>query len=586
MPTLPIAHSWTIKPEKSKSVNKNDSRPVSRRTVIKVYGAAALALYLRKLPAQSASPETAAIAARPIADISPIDRGLSDVAPAHFFGDEPQIPHKILWDKPAYLASLGDKPPAETERVPLVIIGGGISGLSSAWLLRKHSPVVLEQAARFGGNAQGQSWRGVDYAIGAAYYLQPEQGSGIARLLAELGVDKLGKSSSESAPFELDGRIHQDFWAGRTAPKLRGQFLKLSAYFRGILNGKPHPYPDIPIVDPRQESYIKQLDRESFAAHLQKIAGQPLHLQIEPALEHYCWSAFGGSMTEISAAAGLNFYAAEFGSLIALPGGNAAIAERMLERLAELLPPGNLRPGSLVFDVKVLADGVRVSYASRDGQVHSLHAQAAILACPKFVAAKLLDDMEAERRAAIARLKYRSYLVANVLLRGRIAQRFYNFYLLGDGKTDLRQVQTAAQDQGVTDIVLGNYARPAPDTTVLTLYRALPYDGARPALYADDAYAKFRQEFETQIHRSILPLLGLAKAELVDLRIARWGHPLPLAATGLIADGTVETLRKPFRDRVFFVEQDNWALPAFETSLTEALTWAPVIDRFLGKEKS
>jgi hypothetical protein len=36
-------------------------------------------------------------------------------------------------------------------------------------------------------------------------------------------------------------------------------------------------------------------------------------------------------------------------------------------------------------------------------------------------------------------------------------------------------------------------------------------------------------------------------------------------------------LRAPFRERVCFVEQDNWMLPAIETSLGEAIHFAPQI---------
>jgi hypothetical protein len=32
---------------------------------------------------------------------------------------------------------------------------------------------------------------------------------------------------------------------------------------------------------------------------------------------------------------------------------------------------------------------------------------------------------------------------------------------------------------------------------------------------------------------------------------------------------------------VFFVEQDNWALPAFETGVTEAITWSPEVAKVL-----
>ncbi len=46
-------------------------------------------------------------------------------------------------------------------------------------------------------------------------------------------------------------------------------------------------------------------------------------------------------------------------------------------------------------------------------------------------------------------------------------------------------------------------------------------------------------------------------------------------ASGLIAQGVCDTLRRPFQDHVFCVNQDNWALPAVETCLLEAAYQAP-----------
>ena len=51
--------------------------------------------------------------------------------------------------------------------------------------------------------------------------------------------------------------------------------------------------------------------------------------------------------------------------------------------------------------------------------------------------------------------------------------------------------------------------------------------------------------------------------------------------TGLIAGGTVDRLRKPFRGGMFFVQQDNWALPAIETAAAEAFHWAPRVEKYL-----
>ena len=510
--------------------------------------------------------------------ISPIERTLPDVAQPVFFADVPERAHQMLRDKPGFIRSLpGGTLPPPSQRVPLVIVGGGLSGIVSAYLLRAHNPIVLEQAARFGGNAQGQSWRGIDYSIGAAYFIEPDAGSDIDKLVREIGLDTIWKVKEEEDPVVIDGKISQSFWSGETDPAHRAQFEKLSTYFKAVNEGEKYPYPDIPITDPDQEKYIKTLDRVPFKAHLEKMAGGKLHPQIETAIEQYCWSSFGASSLDIGAASGLNFYASEFSNVIVLPGGNAAVAEAFLRKLAGSLPAGSLRAGSTVVDVRRVNDGVLVSYIDAAGAATTLHAQAVVMACPKFVVKNILDGIEPARLAAIQKLRYHSYLVANVLLKGKVDRSFYDLYMLGNGRIDLTSVKAAAQNQKVTDVIWASYAKPVADNTVLTLYRGMPYEGARPDLYAADSYSRYRAAFETQIHDSILPLLNLKKENIVDLRIARWGHPLPVAATGLIASGVTAAVQKPFRERVFFVEQDNWALPAFETALTEAMTWSPKV---------
>ena len=138
-------------------------------------------------------------------------------------------------------------------------------------------------------------------------------------------------------------------------------------------------YPDIPITDPTQTTYIKALDRVSFHTHVEQIAGAPLHPHIATALEHYCWSSLGATAAEVSAVAGLNFYVSEFGNMAVLPGGNAAVVERVLERLLHVMPPTHVRCGSIVFDVRVVSDGVVVTYEDQHHRPRGIHAQAVVL---------------------------------------------------------------------------------------------------------------------------------------------------------------------------------------------------------------
>lgn len=310
----------------------------------------------------------------------------------------------------------------------------------------------------------------------------------------------------------------------------------------------------------------------------------PLHPHIEATLEHFCWSSFSASFSEVSAASGINFYTGEFGELLVTPGGNSGVAELLLKKLNSELPPENLCPSSIVFDVTVVDDGVIVSYENKEGKVESMHAQSVVMACPKFVVARILNGIEEKRDLAIKSLRYNSYLVGNVLLNKHIKDDFYDIFLAGNGKLMSSDIASSSEYQKVTDIVYGNYAKVDKERSILTLYRGLPYPGGRYQVFADGAYQKYKEEFEKQIYDSLLSYVGASAQDVADIRIARWGHPLPVSERGLIANGTLDIISAPFEKRVFFVEQDNWMLPAFETAAGEALACAPKIDKFL-KEK-
>lgn len=543
----------------------------TRRQILQGMGLTATGLWLGSCASRSQKKfdETTI---RRLEEWNPIQRGINPAPQTTFSGDDPERAHRILRGPRRAV-------PAPIEKVPLVIVGGGVSGLWTGYYLRDLQPVILEQAARFGGNSKGESWNGIDYALGAAYFGHPEPGSPQEMAFADLGLTDRYRLRQKEDPVLLNGHRFERFWDGFTVePPERKQFQKLKSYFVDTLHGKNgRSLPAIPIEDASTRAAVDALDRISFRTHLEKIAGGPLHPQIATLLEHYCWSSFGASISEISAVAGLNFYVSEFAPTCVLPGGNAAIAEALLKKLSASMPLGNLRPSSMVYDVSVTKNGVVVAYEDGNGQNRSILARTVVMACPKFVVGKILQGIEPERAAAIARLRYRSYVVGNVMIKGALNENFYDMYLLGNGRTDLSNVQKAARQQLASDVILGTFAKFNKEASVLSLYRAYPYDGARAELFAPSAFENLKKEFEQQILSTVLPALNISKDRWVDLRLSRWGHPLPVSGVGLIADGIIDQIRKPFADRVFFVEQDNWALPAHETAFSEAHFWAPAI---------
>ncbi len=498
---------------------------------------------------------------------SPIDRTKGDKAPETFTGDQFERPHGILWDLPNYFST--HKTEGGVEEVPLVIIGGGASGLFSTYSLRKHKPVLLEQAARFGGNAKGESWRGMDYALGSAYIDEPTPGTPMHDYFNELNLMDFLVPRASSDPVEYKGKLYNNFWEGETDPKEAHKYKKISKFFSDVCDQKERAFPLIPSLNSKQMDSVKYYDKFDLLELLTKVAGGKLPHRLEAAFEYYCWSTYAGCMKELSSGATLNFLAQESRPIYVPPGGNARIAERLLQRIIKEVPAQNLRPKCVVVQVKVENNFVHVLYEDFEGKLRQIKAKAAIMSCPKFIASKILTGIEPERQKAIAKLKYRSYMTANLLVNKRVKGNYYDLFMVGKDNLDFSDIKKAQAERNATDFVLANFASPSDKHSVLTFYRAFPCDGIRQELIQPDSHGTYKKLFEKQITDEILPLIDAKESDIVDLRLTRWGHALPLCEKGIYTDGTIDRLRMPFKDKVFFVEQDSWAYPSFQTGATE-----------------
>lgn len=542
---------------------------LTRRSFIRVGAAAAAGLWLESCglrplldPGAPPAPGESPLLKRH----GPIDRTLGEALSAGFAGDDPGL-HAVVRDG----ERLFDDPVGTPERVRVAVIGGGMSGLASAYSLRDLNPVLLEASGRFGGMSQGQSWRGIDYSIGAAYFAYPTPGSQQDRFYRELGLQHEWRVDRDGSMAVRPGGTLERFWDDP-------EHKAVADYFKGVAAAPI--YPDIPAVSTPGRTLIDGLDGASLDAHLRAALGDSYNADARAMIELYCWTAFGGSSSEIGAAYGLNFLAGEFSGICVLPGGNARVAERLLSELSANGKATRLRPNSPVFRVLPKSDAVEVHYQDAGGNYRLLLADAVVMACPKFAAKLLCPDLGRERAADFDALEYRAYLVANALVDDEPASRdWYEAFLLGEPGLEPGRAEAESAKRKATDFVFGTYARPVSGRTVLTVYRALPFAGrrARPALLEDGAFDRVSAEFRTQVEAEILPALGMKPSAVKGWRFSRFGHALPLARTGLIASGVCDRLRAPFRDRIFFINQDNWALPAIETCLAETFAFAPQV---------
>lgn len=132
------------------------------------------------------------------------------------------------------------KTPAQQVRVPIVIVGGGIAGLSAAWRLDKHKFhdfVLLEMEPQAGGNARWGENEITRYPWAAHYVPVPSKKSVLLReLLEDLGVLRDGKWDDRVLCFAPQERLFiNGRWQEGIEPELgltnrdREQFRRFEA---------------------------------------------------------------------------------------------------------------------------------------------------------------------------------------------------------------------------------------------------------------------------------------------------------------------------------------------------------------------
>jgi hypothetical protein len=275
-------------------------------------------------------------------------------------------------------------------------------------------------------------------------------------------------------------------------------------------------FPDLPIA--RADARALALDRRSLGAFL----GRRHPRLVRDWVDAYCRSALGGGADEVSAYAGLAFLAEITGDIYTLPGGNAAIARGLAERVRRV-GAERIATGMAVFGVEPDGDDrLKVGYAPTEGgEAAALSARHVVCAAPGLIAARILRTLDGATRERLRALSYGAYLVANLCFEGRVRARAYDHWLAGE---------RAVADVISADWIVPRRSRSATHS-VLTAYAPFRDPAAgRAALLAGDADALARPVVAAV--RRHLP--AARRARLDEVRLARYGHQLLSSRVGVV----------------------------------------------------
>lgn len=517
-----------------------------------------------------------------------------------------------LRDMAAGVAAI-EPSPDRWESARVVIVGGGVAGLSAAWRLLGAGMddfVLLELDPVLGGTARsGRSARGA-YPWGAHYITAPmKENRALVRLLGDMGlidgVDERGDPVIAEQHLCRDpderlfyrGRWYDELYlhAGASAEDL-AQYAAFEAEvgrWAEQRDGRGRRAFAFPMSAGSDDAEVTALDRMTMAEWMDARGFTSPRLRWYA--DYACRDDYGLRMEHTSAWAGLLYFAgrvaqarSDYRPVITWPEGNGRLVAHLAERItagriaagrmdpwartgwaaAELRPvpgPGPGGPGSV--DIVALVDDGGGGAPRAAG----IHAERVILAAPQFLARYLVRPWRDDPPAHLAAFDYGSWMVANLHLRDR--PRGLGFPLAWDN---------VLWDSPSLGYVVSTHQRGLDHgPTVLTYYYPLTDPDSRAARqrmleagWAD--WVDVTLSDLEQAHRDIRTL-----TERVD--VMRWGHAMIRPRPGFVWGGARQAAARAYRG-IHFAHSDLSGVAVFEEAMDQGLRAAEEVLAARGME--
>ena len=296
--------------------------------------------------------------------------------------------------------------PKRTVKVPVVIVGGGIAGLSAAWWLDKQGFrhfTLLEMEKQAGGNSRWGESDITPYPWAAHYVPVPNLGAVLVReLMTELGVLTEGAWNERYRCFSPQERlfIHGRWQEGiepelGATPRDREDFKRFNELVAGLRESKQFT---IPMQGGAKESPLDKLSMRDWLQG-QKLVSPYLHWYVD----YSCRDDFGSHSRDTSAWAGVHYFAArdhEDKGPLTWPEGNGWIVRRLLTKLNRYV-----RTGAMVSRIERQGRALKVIAGDTE-----YIASAVIFAAPTFLAPHIIPG------ASTSSLEYSPWITANLTL--------------------------------------------------------------------------------------------------------------------------------------------------------------------------
>jgi len=473
----------------------------------------------------------------------------------------------------------------------IVIIGGGVAGLSAAWRLRRAGFtdfVLLELEREPGGTSRSGQSDICAYPWGAHYIPVPQkENAALVRLLKEMGIVEgtdargepiVGEQHLCGAPQEriaYKGRWYEGLYlhAGATAEDLRqfNAFQKEVDHWVAWRDGRGRRAFAIPIAAGSDDPDIRALDRISMAEFLARkgLTSERLRWYVDYA----CRDDYGTFLSDTSAWAGLFYFASrvpqpgeEAEPLLTWPEGNGRLVSHLIRAVK-----AHVRLGVAATEVIPAERHVEVTALDRAAQrAVGFRAERVIFAAPQFLARYLIRPYREQPPAHLLDFQYAPWLVANLTLREHPGG--LGFPLCWDN---------VFYESTSLGYVVATHQLEAPERgpTVLTYYHAFCDSDTR------EARARLLAGTWQQWAEAVLADMSRAHPNMRSLverlDVMRWGHAMVRPRTGFVWSSARQKAAEPFRG-IHFANADLSGIALFEEAYYHGLRAAEEVLGSLG----
>lgn len=476
-----------------------------------------------------------------------------DDLPGGFTGTALERGHSLrpFWQR---LAQGLDLPaPAVVHRAPVVIAGGGMAGLAAARALELagvQGAALLDTQAAMGGNSQGGQIKGIACPLGAHYLPVPgDDAHEVQDWLEQLGVRQ-----RVSGRWRYDERYlchspqERLFWQGAwhegllpvhgVSQRTLDQYALFEKRVSEAMKLVAFAMPSIRVWQRSGQlpAAHARLDAQSFD---QWLAEQGLDDErLLWYLGYCCRDDFGAGLAQVSAWAGIHYFASRHGfhaprqeseheaeelgeQVLTWPQGNGWLAQQLVAGLKSTQQQTDCSVLAMTED----ASGVQIDTYHHSRKQHERWlTKHCVVALPTFIAARVLRNPPDFLRTVAGRLNWAPWLVANIHIDSPLAD-----YPGAEPAWDNVLYQDGNQG-GLGYVDAGNQRldRVSRKPTVLSHYQALgDWADGRKQLMAQP-FAFWRDRIVNTLSEPHADLLQRA----TRMEITRYGHAMAIPRPG------------------------------------------------------